>query len=322
MPDQQRHLLIVSDVEIDGAALAERVAGLGYDVGDVAPTLEAAAALVDAAAPDLIVLDLATGNAAIGARAVREFQPPRRPALLLMIAESDEGPLRSAGVTEPHAYVLRPCTDRELRVAIGFALCRHDESRRIDELENRFFTGSIDMLCHLGFAGHFKRLNPAWERTLGFTIDELRSKPFIEFVHPDDRERTLAQNAHVRTGGEARAFENRYLCKDGSFRWFRWNAAPDSIEQLIYSVARDVTAEKQAAEERETLLRELKAALAEVNALRRILPLCSYCRKVRDDDNFWHTVEAYLSQHSDTRYSHGICPDCMATVVEPQLAAL
>jgi PAS domain S-box-containing protein len=181
------------------------------------------------------------------------------------------------------------------------------------ELDERFFTTSIDMLCFLDFKGYFKRLNPAWERTLGFTREELMSKPFIEFVHPDDRERTLKQNASVRQGGQALHFENRYMCKDGTYRWFLWNAAPDSAEQVIYSVARDITVRKQAEEEREKLVKELKAALAEVNTLRAILPICSYCRKIRDDENYWHTVENYISRHTSTQFTHGICPSCLAT---------
>jgi PAS domain S-box-containing protein len=183
-------------------------------------------------------------------------------------------------------------------------------------MEDRFFDTSIDMLCFLDFNGYFKRLNPAWERTLGYTREELMSRPFIEFVHPDDRERTLKQNAIVRKGGHALSFENRYLCKDGSFRWFLWNAAPDTTERVIYSAARDITASKQAAEEREQLVRELQDALAEVRSLREILPICAYCRKVRDDQNFWHTVETYISQHTDTRFTHGICPSCLETQLE------
>jgi PAS domain S-box-containing protein len=190
------------------------------------------------------------------------------------------------------------------------------------ELEERFFDISIDMLCFLDFNGYFKRLNPAWERTLGFTLEELMSRPSIDFVHPDDRERTLNKNREVRGGGQALAFENRYLCKDGSYRWFKWNAAPDSAEKVIYSVARDVTETKRAEEERERLVRELQSALAEVKTLREILPICSYCRKIRDDENYWHTVEAYVSRHTTTRFSHGICPTCMETEVEPHLGEL
>jgi hypothetical protein len=145
------------------------------------------------------------------------------------------------------------------------------------------------------------------------------SRPFIEFVHPDDRERTLNQNATVRGGGQAVGFENRYLCKDGSYRWFRWNAAPDLGHSVIYSVARDVTEVKQAEEERERLVTELQDALAEVRTLQEILPICSYCRKIRDDENYWHTVEGYISEHTSTRFSHSICPSCMKIHVEPHL---
>jgi PAS domain S-box-containing protein len=188
------------------------------------------------------------------------------------------------------------------------------------DLEDRFFDVAIDMLCLLDFDGYFKKLNPAWERTLGFTREELMSKPFFEFVHPDDRERTLNQNREVRAGGKALSFENRYLCKDGSYRWLRWNAAPSPSERVIYSVARDVTESKNADEERERLVRELQTALAEVKTLQGILPICSYCRKIRDDENYWHTVENYISRHTMSRFSHGICPSCMTNEVEPQLA--
>ncbi len=192
-----------------------------------------------------------------------------------------------------------------------------DDSRAFaGEIAERFFTMSIDMLCVLGFDGYFRRLSPAWERVLGFTIPELKARPFIEFVHPDDRERTLGQNKDVRGGGQALAFENRYLCKDGTHRWFLWNATRDESQGLIYSVARDITARKEAETERERLMVELKAALAEVKMLREILPICSYCRKIRDDDDYWLTLEAYFARHTKTRFSHGICPDCLKTYIE------
>ena len=187
------------------------------------------------------------------------------------------------------------------------------------DLEQRFFDLSIDMLCVLGFNGYFKRLNPAWETTLGFSPEELTAKPFISFVHPDDRERTLGQNRDVRAGGRARLFENRYICKDGSYRWLLWNARPDPDRQLIYAVARDITARKQAEEERETLVQKLQDALAEVKVLRTFLPICSYCKSIRDEQNYWQSVEAYISTHTNTRFSHSICPACYANHVIPEL---
>ncbi len=175
------------------------------------------------------------------------------------------------------------------------------------------------MLCVAGFDGYFKRVNPAWEVALGFTGEELMSRPSIEFVHPDDRERTLAQNRIVKAGGRAVMFENRYLCKDGSHRWLLWNAAPDLDISAIYSAARDITERKRAEEMREQLVRELQTALAEVRTLREILPICAYCRKIRDDTDYWQTVEAYVSHHTNSRFSHSICPSCYTSEVEPQL---
>src|SRR4051794_26610771 len=154
-------------------------------------------------------------------------------------------------------------------------------------LDDRFFSLSIDMLCVAGFDGYFKRLNPAWEKTLGFTREELQAKPMFDFVHPDDVARTREQNRTVRSGGQALEFENRYLCKDGSYRWLLWNSRADPDRELIYALARDITGRKQAEEERERLVRELQAALAEVGELQRILPICMYCKKVRDDENYW-----------------------------------
>jgi PAS domain S-box-containing protein len=185
-----------------------------------------------------------------------------------------------------------------------------------ERIDDRFFALSIDMLCIAHFSGYFKRLNPAWEKTLGYSREELQSKKMFEFVHPEDRERTLDQNRRVRGGGQALAFENRYRCKDGSYKWLLWSATADLEHQVIYSVARDITERKQAEHERERLVRELQAAFAEVKELQKTLPICMY---IRDDENYWQTVEAYVSQHTNTTFSHGICPACYKNVVEPQL---
>ena len=190
---------------------------------------------------------------------------------------------------------------------------------QIPELEDRFFTLSLDMLCIAHFSGYFRKLNPAWEKTLGFSREELLAKPMFEFVHPDDRERSLAQNRKVRAGEQALGFENRFVCKDGSYRWLLWNARADLEHQVIYSVARDITERKRAEEEREELLRALQAAVAEVQELQTILPICMYCKNIREDENYWQTVEAYISRRTNARFSHGICPACYETVIETQL---
>jgi PAS domain S-box-containing protein len=116
----------------------------------------------------------------------------------------------------------------------------------VEVKRNRFFTLSLDLLSIAGLDGYFRQLNPSWERTLGYTPEELKSRPFLEFVHPDDRQATLDAMRKLEAGESVAEFENRYRARDGSYRWLVWNAAPDLEERLIYAVARDVTERKQA----------------------------------------------------------------------------
>ena len=133
---------------------------------------------------------------------------------------------------------------------IGYLLIgTENTARRQAEVErNRFFALSRDMLCTLGFDGCYRNLNPAWEKTLGYTTAEILATPFIEFVHPEDREATLLVVEQIANGTPAIAFENRYRCKDGSYRFFLWSATRVVEDQLIYGSARDITETKQAEE--------------------------------------------------------------------------
>lgn len=115
------------------------------------------------------------------------------------------------------------------------------------EVEN-FFKLSLDMLCIVAIDGYFKLLNPAWEKTLGFSLEELYAYPFIDFVHPDDREATFAIVEQLKDQETVVNFENRYRCKDGSYKWLTWKSAFLDDRQVIYAVARDITSYKRSQE--------------------------------------------------------------------------
>jgi PAS domain S-box-containing protein len=117
------------------------------------------------------------------------------------------------------------------------------------ETGNRFIDLSVDMFCTAGIDGFFKRLNPVWEKALGFTREELMAKPYLEFVHPQDRQSTHSEADHLENGVVTFAFENRYLCKDGSYKWLLWNAVSEPKKRVIYAVARDITERKRYEEE-------------------------------------------------------------------------
>jgi diguanylate cyclase (GGDEF)-like protein/PAS domain S-box-containing protein len=132
--------------------------------------------------------------------------------------------------------------------------------RAAEHRSARFFELSRDMLCTADPKGYFVELNPAWERTLGYTPDELRSRPFIEFVHPDDRDRTQAEVNRVADGETTFEFENRCRARDGSWHWLHWTSTLGKEEGLLYARAADVTERKRMEAERQELLYELDSA--------------------------------------------------------------
>ena len=133
----------------------------------------------------------------------------------------------------------------ELRRSVADMLRVIRERRAAEEELDQFFTLSLDMLCISDFEGQFKRVNPAWEHVLGIPTKELLSKPYIEFVHPDDVQATIREAKRIDEGATAISFENRYRCADGSYKWLLWNATPNMNQKLVYAVARDITQRKQ-----------------------------------------------------------------------------
>lgn len=125
---------------------------------------------------------------------------------------------------------------------------------RADERARHFFDLSRDMLCTANMDGYFVELNDAWMKNLGYSHEELRSVPFLERVHPDDRQRTEAEAAALFEGVETVGFENRYRAKDGTWHWLRWSSQLSPDESMVYGRAADVTGLKQIEAEREELL--------------------------------------------------------------------
>lgn len=148
-----------------------------------------------------------------------------------------------------HTYIAVkfPLYDAEGRVyAIGGISTDITERKKLEEslkAADKFFNMSLDMMIIA--SDKFIKINPSVTKTLGYAEEELLSKPFLDFVYPDDVEITLNEVAKLQKGALTINFENRYLCKDGSLKWILWSTSPDVSTGLLYAVAKDITKQKE-----------------------------------------------------------------------------
>ena len=145
----------------------------------------------------------------------------------------------------PHTYIAVkfPLYDADGRIyAIGGISTDITERKKQEEsaiASDQFFKMSLDMMMIA--SDRFIKINPSVTKTLGYSEQELLSKPFLDFVYPEDVEKTLKEVAKLKTGALTVNFENRYICKDGSLKWILWSTSPDPSTGLLYAVARDIT---------------------------------------------------------------------------------
>jgi PAS domain S-box-containing protein len=144
-------------------------------------------------------------------------------------------------------------------------------AERVGELEaareetDRFFSLALDLLC-IADGSHLKRVNPAWQKVLGWSPDELTSRSYLEFVHPEDIASTERETARLSGSLPLVSFANRYRCKDGTYRWLEWKAARAGKTGLIFAAARDITEQRRAADSQATHIGELAALNQELEA--------------------------------------------------------
>jgi PAS domain S-box-containing protein/putative nucleotidyltransferase with HDIG domain len=180
---------------------------------------------------------------------------------------------------------------------VGWLLAWRARGKRLrsESMLARHREMSLDLICTASFDGHFVDVNPAWKQVFGFELEELTSRPFVDFIHPDDLERTLAEvDKQAKTGQLVFNFQNRYRCADGSYRWLEWTSHPDYGAGLMYAVARDITERKQAEEivaSQQALLEEMvDERTAELEEARwETLRCLALAAEYRDDQTYEHT---------------------------------
>lgn len=231
------------------------------------------------------------------AELIRQRSKTERVPIIFVTSMSDSDKIFKGYSLGAVDYILSPIVPDVLRTKVSVFVDLHKKAEQIrrqgeelralqeaehkrelavveDRLEtetkrNRFFTLALDLLAIADFDGRFLQINPVWQKTLGFSEEELKIRTGIEFIHPEDRAAMASQLDRLRKGDVTTYFEGRYRCKDGTYRWLGWTAAPFVAEKLIYIFARDITTRKQheaAIEELNHQLENRVQQLTEANA--------------------------------------------------------
>ncbi|MBN2403368.1 MAG: PAS domain S-box protein [Spirochaetes bacterium] len=169
---------------------------------------------------------------------------------------------------------------------------------------------SRDGIVVLDQDGKVYEANKRFADMLGYTVDELNQLYVWDWDTQFSKEQLLKMLQTVDFSGAH--FETQQRRKDGTIIDVELsnNGAVYSGQKLILCLCRDITDRKRDEKERIKLIKELQEALAEIRTLKGILPICSYCKKIRDDKGYWEQIEVYIRDHSEAEFTHGLCPEC------------
>jgi len=194
-----------------------------------------------------------------------------------------------------------------------------DAVQRSEELFHAVFDRGTVGIAMISRNLRFERVNPLFAQMLGRSESELRGMEVSAVTHPDDVERgTQLTMSLLRNEIPSFSYEKRYLRKDGESLWAHLTATAipnsDGTPALGLAMIEDISESKKLQLEREALIAQLQAALANVKSLTGLLPMCSWCKKIRDDEGSWSEIEVFVKQRSNADFTHGICPDCQSKI--------
>lgn len=182
------------------------------------------------------------------------------------------------------------------------------------EVMQTVLDASTDPIFNILADGTYRYVNPAFSGPFGKTPEEIIGRRIWDIFEPAEAEKRMSVVRRAFTTRETIVFEVRVPTAAGDRHYItsvRPIPGPDGEISSVVCISKEITDRKQAEQERERLIADLQEALARVRTLSGLLPICAHCNKIRDDRGHWTRVESYVSAHSQAKFSHGICPDCL-----------
>ncbi|MEW6265938.1 MAG: response regulator [Thermodesulfobacteriota bacterium] len=305
-------IMIVEDDLIVAADLNNRLEEMGYLVCAQATTGEEAVFQVKHTDPDIILMDITLQGRMDGIEAAEEINRRHVLPIIFLTAHGDEGMVSRAKATEPFGLVLKPFNDQQLQASIEIALYKSEMEKKLKASEERFRAFAdytYDWETWLDPKGRYIYVTPSCRRITGHGHEEfLRDSGLMQRItHPEDQEALIKHENLYQVESGPMQLDFRIIDAEGQEKWIS-----HQCQSILSSTGewlgrrgsnRDVTELKSA-------LTSLRAALDEVKTLRGFLPICTCCKKIRDDAGYWQQLEKYIQDRTEALFSHSICPEC------------
>lgn len=203
---------------------------------------------------------------------------------------------------------------------------RIEEELRIQKAYfERLFNAMPEGVALIDGSGTIRNINRAYEHLFGFTREEVLGRNVTSIQVPEKYVGEVKDSLEAVMSGVGISLETERMKKDGTPMDLSIIATPVDLgtdERMVYAIYRDITQRKRSEKEREELIEQLQKAIAEVKTLSGLLPVCAWCKKVRDDQGYYHQLETYIAAHSGATFTHGICPDCLESMNEEAASTL
>jgi len=334
------HVLIIDD-DPHSIKLMERILHkAGYNKTSTALSAQEGIKIISTAPPDLILLDIIMPEMS-GLRLCKKIKQDTATRDIPVIMVTGFGDILDRNITRSFRvgatdYITKPIHRAEFLARIEAALRFKQHSDRIaKELERRkkaeealktsekklqsVMDAALDAIVMIDPQGNIALWNTAAESLFGYKAREVMGRDLHRLLSPDesvykDYEKGFADFQRTGTGAAInKVLEMTAVRRDGTHIPIELSVAVSLLEDQRYNVGivREISVRKQAEKEREQLIARLREAMQNIKQLKELLPICAACKKIRDDQGYWNEVEIYIEQHTDAKFSHGICPECM-----------
>lgn len=316
-------ILIVEDETIVAADLEMKLKQIGYEVAGIASQGREAVDMAMRYKPQLILMDIQLEGSMDGIKTAGAIHSRYDIPIVYLTAHSDPATLSRAKLSGPFGYILKPFDERELVTQIELAIYKHQTERRLQDKREllRVTLSSIgDGVIATNPEGNISFINSVAESLTGWRGSQAIGEPLdkvFRIISERTQESLKNPMENLLNTGKISNQDSRWLLhgREGTKTPIWSSGAPirDKKEHFrgLVLVFRDISLQRQAEKEKDSLIAELEKAMRKVKLLSGLLPICASCKKIRDDKGYWNQIEAYIKSHSEAEFSHSICPDCM-----------